>query len=239
MNRIDLSGKVAVVTGGSGGIGGAIAERFLTSGARVEVWDVKSSAHEGLVHRHVDVTDGASVEQAAAAAEEHGGIDILVAAAGATGPVGPVSDYPEAEWRRVLDLNLTGAFLTCRAVLPAMKKRDYGRIVTIASIAGKEGNANLAAYSAAKAGLIALTKVMALELAETGIRCNAVTPGLFRTAILDQMTEDAIRWSLERIPMKRAGRLDEIGSMVAWMCSAECSFSNGAVFDISGGRATY
>ena len=151
----------------------------------------------------------------------------------------PVDAYPEAAWDKAIALNLTSVFLTSQAVLPAMRARGYGRIVHIASIAGKEGNVNLAPYSAAKAGVIAFTKVLARELAETEIRVNAVTPGLFRTAILDEMSEEAIQWSLDRIPMKRAGRLDEIGAMVAWLVSEECSFSTGAVFDISGGRATY
>lgn len=240
MNRIDLDGRRAVVTGGAGGIGGAIVARLIASGARVAVWDLKPSALDGATSLAVDVTSSSALRDAAARTEhELGGIDILVTAAGATGPTQPLADYPEDAWNAAIALNLTSVFLTCQAVLPAMRAADYGRIVNIASIAGKEGNTNLAPYSAAKAGVIALTKVLGRELAETGVRVNAVTPGLFRTAILDQMSEEAIRWSLDRIPMKRAGQLEEVGAMVAWMCSAECSFSTGAVFDISGGRASY
>ena len=242
MNDIDLKGRTAIVTGGAGGIGGAIAERLLRSGAKVAVWDLRPAEGGGadLISIQADVTSKPSIEAAMRrTVEQHGPADILVAAAGATGPTMPVADYPEEAWRAAIDLNLTGVFLTCQAVLPGMRERNYGRIVNIASIAGKEGNVSLAAYSAAKAGVIAFTKVLARELAETGIRCNSVTPGLFRTDILKQMSDEAIRWSLDRIPMKRAGQLEEIGAMVAWLVSEECSFSTGAVFDISGGRATY
>ena len=242
MNQIDCTGRVAVVTGGAGGIGGATVERLLRSGAKVAVWDIRPTTEtgEGAMGVAVDVTSSASIAAAVEATVAWGGgIDILVTAAGATGPTAPVDAYPEAAWDKAIALNLTSVFLTSQAVLPAMRARGYGRIVHIASIAGKEGNVNLAPYSAAKAGVIAFTKVLARELAETEIRVNAVTPGLFRTAILDEMSEEAIQWSLDRIPMKRAGRLDEIGAMVAWLVSEECSFSTGAVFDISGGRATY
>ena len=242
MNQIDLTGRRAVVTGGAGGIGGAIVERLLRSGAGVAVWDVRpdGTRNDGALSVAADVTSSASLAEAAAiTAERLGGVDILVTAAGATGPTVPVDTYPEAAWDRAIALNLTGVFLTTQALLPLLRASDAGRIVNIASIAGKEGNVNLAPYSAAKAGVIAFTKVLARELAETAVRVNCVTPGLFRTAILDEMTPEAIQWSLDRIPMKRAGRLDEIGAMVAWMVSAECSFSTGAVFDISGGRAVY
>ena len=242
MNQIDLSGRVAVVTGGASGIGGAIVRHLHASGAEVAVWDL-AECHglpDGVIGLCTDVTSSAALADAQAmAVARFGTIDILVAAAGATGPATPAASYAEADWRRVVDLNLTGTFLACQAVLPLMRAQDYGRIVTIASIAGKEGNQDLAAYSAAKAGVIALTKVLGRELAETGMRVNTVTPGLFETPILQQLTPEAIRWSRDRIPMKRAGRLEEIGAMIAWLASEECSFSTGAVFNISGGRAVY
>lgn len=240
MNTIDLKDRKAVVTGGAGGIGGAIVARLAASGASVAVWDLHGSTMDEVdLFVETDVTSSESVATAAdTTLAAFGSIDILVTAAGATGPTKPVRDIAEADWRRIVDLNLTGTFLSCQAVLPGMLANDFGRIITISSIAGKQGNRNLAAYSAAKAGVIGLTKVLALELAETGIRCNAVTPGLFRTAILDQMSEEAVRWSLDRIPMRRPGKLQEIGALVAWMASEECSFSTGAVFDISGGRAS-
>lgn len=242
MNQIDLKGRCAVVVGGAGGIGSAIVRRLAESGARVAVWDLRLGQEEqaGALQVQVDVTDEASVTAAQARTmEAFGRIDILVTAAGATGPTRPTASYEWKDWTRVIDLNLNGTFLCCRAVLPGMLEKDYGRIVNISSIAGKEGNANLAAYSAAKAGVIALTKVLGRETAETGVRVNAVAPGLVRTAILDEMTEEAVRWSLERIPMKRAGTVEEVAGMVAWLASEECSFSTGAVFDISGGRAGY
>ena len=239
MNRIDLVGRRAVVTGGAGGIGGAIVERLTESGAEVAVWDIRE-ARSGALALVVDVTSAESLAEATAStAERFGGVDILVTAAGATGPTVQVDAYPRAAWDRTIALNLTGVFLTTQALLPALRESKAGRIVNIASIAGKEGNVNLAPYSAAKAGVIAFTKVLARELAETDVRVNCVTPGLIRTAILDEMTPEAVQWSLDRIPMKRAGRLDEVAAMVAWMVSEECSFSTGAVFDISGGRAVY
>lgn len=242
MNDIDLKGRIAIVSGGAGGIGGAIVERLLSSGASVAIWDIRPTdeRRENAASFAVDVTSKTSIQGAMQATlDRFDGLDILVTAAGATGPTAPVADYAETEWGKAIAINLSSVFLTCQAVLPMMTAGGYGRIVNIASIAGKEGNVNLAPYSAAKAGVIAFTKVLARELAETGIRCNAVTPGLFRTDILKQMSDEAIQWSLDRIPMKRAGQLDEIGAMVAWLVSEECSFSTGAVFDISGGRATY
>ena len=246
MNRIDLTGRRAIVTGGARGIGLAVAERFAASGARVAIWDrdATTAAAEadriGQVGLAVDVAD----PDAVAAAYERsvllvGPIDILVTSAGITGPNLPVETYPVDAWREVLDVDLTGPFLCSRAVIPGMKARDYGRIVHIASIAGKEGNPNASAYSAAKAGVISLTKSLGKELAQTGIRVNCVTPAAVRTEIFDQMTEQHIQYMLSKIPMGRFGLASEIAAMIAWLASEECSFSTGATFDLSGGRAVY
>ena len=247
MNRIDLTGRVAVVTGGARGIGFAIAERFTASGAKVALWDVDGKQADvaarqiaGAMAQEIDVTDAAAVERAMANSESRlGPIDILVASAGITGPNLPVADYPVEAWRQVVDIDLTGVFLCCRAVVPGMQARNYGRIVNIASIAGKEGNPNAAAYSAAKAGVIGLTKSLGKELAQTGIRVNCITPAAVKTEIFSQMTEQHIQFMLSKIPMGRFGLVEEIASLVAWLASEDCSFSTGAVFDISGGRGTY
>jgi 2-dehydro-3-deoxy-L-rhamnonate dehydrogenase (NAD+) len=222
MNEIDLKGRIAVITGGARGIGFAVAERFRRSGAKLALWDL----------------DGA--EAALAETERHlGGVDILVASAGIAGPNATVADYPVEAWRKVIDVDLNGVFLCCRAVVPGMVKRNYGRIVNIASIAGKEGNPNAAPYSAAKAGVIALTKSLGKELAQTGVRVNCVTPAAVKTAIFDQITEQHIQYMLSKIPLGRFGLVEEMAAMIAWLASEECSFSTGAVFDLSGGRATY
>jgi 3-oxoacyl-[acyl-carrier protein] reductase len=246
MNRIDLTGRRAIVTGGARGIGLAVAERLAASGARVAIWDrdATTAAAEaeriGQVGLAVDVTDADGI---AAAFERTqllvGPIDILVTSAGITGPNLPVETYPVDAWRQVLDVDLTGPFLCSRAVIPGMRARDYGRIVHIASIAGKEGNPNASAYSAAKAGVISLTKSLGKELAQTGIRVNCVTPAAVRTEIFDQMTEQHIQYMLSKIPMGRFGLATEIAAMIAWLTSEECSFSTGATFDLSGGRAVY
>ncbi len=186
------------------------------------------------------MTNEAAIAAALAATENAlGPVEILVASAGITGPNAPVADYPVEAWRQVIEVDLTGVFLCCRAVVPGMKRRDYGRIVNIASIAGKEGNPNAAAYSAAKAGVIGLTKSLGKELAQTGIRVNCITPAAVKTAIFDQMTEQHIQYMLSKIPLGRFGTVEEMASLVAWLASEECSFSTGAVFDVSGGRATY
>jgi NAD(P)-dependent dehydrogenase (short-subunit alcohol dehydrogenase family) len=247
MNEINLKGRVAIVTGGARGIGLAIAARLTRSGAKVAIWDrddaVASAAArtvQGAISTAVDVTDAAALAAALAEAEERlGPADILVTSAGITGPNLPVAEYPIEAWRQVIEVDLTGVFLCCRAVLPGMRKRDYGRIVNIASIAGKEGNPNAAAYSAAKAGVIGLTKSLGKELAQTGIRVNCITPAAVKTAIFDQMTQEHIQYMLSKIPIGRFGTVEEMAALVAWLVSEECSFSTGAVFDISGGRATY
>ena len=234
MNRLDLRGRMAVVTGGSQGIGAAIVERREASGANVRVWDVAANKDP------VDVSDPAAVERAAARAfADLGRIDVLVNNAGIAGLNSPTVEYPLDEWERVLKVNLTSQFLCCRAVVPHMLKRSYGRIVNIASIAGKEGNPNAVAYSASKAGVIALTKSLGKELAQTGVLVNCVTPAAAKTAIFDQMTKQHIDYMLAKIPMSRFVTVDEIASLVCWLASEDCAFSTGAVFDISGGRATY
>jgi 3-oxoacyl-[acyl-carrier protein] reductase len=234
MNQLDLKGRTAVVTGGLIGIGAAIVKRLESSGARVRVWDV------GAKTDAVDVTDQAAIERATAKAiAEFGRIDVLVNNAGIAGMTKPVVDYPVDEWKRVIDVDLNGPFLCCRAVVPHMVKAGYGRIVNIASIAGKEGNPNAAAYAAAKGGLIAFTKALAKEIAQTGVLVNCVTPAAAQTAILDQVTPEFAKFMLSKIPMGRFVKVEEIAAMACWLGSEDCSFSTGAVFDISGGRATY
>ncbi len=234
MNSLDFKGRTAIVTGGLQGIGAAIVKRLETSGAIVRVWDLAAKKNP------VDVSDAAAVERAAAKAlADLGKIDVLVNNAGVAGMNLPTVDYPVEEWERVLRINLTSQFLCCRAVAPHMAKRKYGRIVNIASIAGKEGNPNAVAYSASKAGVIALTKSLGKELARTGVLVNCVTPAAAKTAIFDQMTREHIDYMLSKIPMNRFVTVEEIASLVCWLASEDCSFSTGAVFDISGGRGTY
>lgn len=248
MNRLDFRGRHAVVTGGASGLGLAIARRLVESGGGVSLWDrdgaaASAAARElgGSAHAvEVDVADHASVQRAVAATLAHASrIDALVNSAGITGPNTKVWDYPVEAWRQVLDVNLTGLFLCCREVVPAMRSVNHGRIVNIASVAGKDGNPNASAYSASKAGVIALTKSLGKELADTGIRVNCVTPAAVKTAIFDQMTAEHIQFMLSKIPMGRFGTPEEVASLVAWLCTEECSFSTGAVFDVSGGRSTY
>jgi 2-dehydro-3-deoxy-L-rhamnonate dehydrogenase (NAD+) len=247
MNSIDLRGHAAVVTGGARGIGLACAERLRAAGARVSLWDQDGAAlaeaarQLGDVHSvTVDITSEASVAAAAqAAVAALGKIDILVNNAGITGSNKKTWEYDPAEWRRVIDVDLTGAFLCARALLPGMIAGRYGRIVNMASVAGKEGNPNAAAYSAAKAGLIGLTKSLGKELATDGIAVNCVTPAAAETDLFQQMTAEHIAYMRSKIPMNRFVQPGEIAALVAWLCSEECSFSTGAVFDISGGRATY
>jgi NAD(P)-dependent dehydrogenase (short-subunit alcohol dehydrogenase family) len=248
MNQLDFHGRCAVVTGGAAGIGLAVARRLAAGGARVALWDrdeqALASANEKLdgaaVTQRVDVTDAAAVERAAIAASGAlGGFDILVCSAGITGPNTTTWEYPVDAWRQVFDVNVHGLFHCNRAAVPLMLEHDYGRIVNIASVAGKEGNPNAPAYSASKAAVVGLTKSLGKELARTGIRVNCVTPAAVRTAIFDQMTQQHIDFMLAKIPMGRFGEVDEIAALVGWLASEECSFSTGAVFDASGGRATY
>lgn len=239
-----------MITGGAEGFGRAIAERFLRSGAAVSLWDVNRERVErtaeelsslGSVHSAVaDITDPGDVEAAVAATlGEWSGIDILIANAGLTGPNAPTWEYPPEEWRRVVDVNLLGTFYCCRAVTPVMLRQNYGRIVTISSVAGKDGNPNASAYSAAKAGIIALTKSLGKELAARNIAVNCVTPAAARTRIFEQMTEAHIEYMLSKIPRGRFLEVQELASLVAWLASEENSFSTGAVWDLSGGRSTY
>jgi 3-oxoacyl-[acyl-carrier protein] reductase len=238
MNKLDFAGRTAVVTGGAQGIGAAIVKRLEASGAKVAIWDVNGRDLDGKPG--VDVTDAAAVEAAARSAlKAMGKIDVLVNNAGIAGKNVATVDYPLEEWERVLRVNLTSQFLCCRAVAPHMVKAGYGRIVNIASIAGKEGNPNAVAYSASKAGVISLTKSLGKELAQTGVLVNCVTPAAAKTAIFDQMTEQHIQYMLSKIPMNRFVNVDEIAALVCWLASEDCSFSTGAVFDISGGRATH
>ncbi len=249
-NSIDLGGRVAVVTGGAQGIGYAIAERLLVSGASVAIWDrdaellataaASLAAHGKTAEFVMDQTDYASVTAAVAATEAAlGPIAILVNNAGIAGPSATVADYPLADWHRVIDIDLNGPFHCCKAIVPGMIGRNYGRIVNIASIAGKEGNPNAAPYSAAKAGVIALTKSLGKELAAYDIAVNCVTPAAAKTKIFDQISQAHIDYMLARIPRGRFLKVEEAAAMVAWLVSKENSFTTGAVFDLSGGRATY
>lgn len=250
MNQIDLKGRVAAITGGARGIGYAIAERFLASGASVALWDVDPKALETAASalakkgkidtRKVDVTDLASIEAAVKDTEAAlGPLAILVNNAGITGGNGKTWELDPAVWRQVVDVNLIGPFLCAHAVIPGMVRRKYGRVVNIASVAGKEGNPNASHYSASKAGLIALTKSLGKELAQAGVLVNCVTPAAAKTDIFNQMKQEFIDYMLSRIPMGRFVEIEEIAALVAWLSSEDCSFSTGAVFDITGGRATY
>jgi NAD(P)-dependent dehydrogenase (short-subunit alcohol dehydrogenase family) len=250
MNQIDLKGRVAVITGGAQGIGFAAAERMLRSGASVALWDIDAarlatasstlSALGKVSTVAVELTDDASVAIASAATlGAHGQIDILLNNAGITGGNGVTWELDPAMWRRVIEVNLIGPYLTSRAVVPHMIERGYGRIVNIASVAGKEGNPNASHYSASKAALIALTKSLAKELATKGVLVNAITPAAAKTAMFDTMAQSHIDFMLSKIPMARFLEVGEAAAMIAWLASEDCSFSTGAVFDLSGGRATY
>ena len=247
-NAIDLKNRIAVVTGGAQGIGRAITERFIASGAKVAIWDLDKALAEKTAKElgasakvyAVDVTDPASVEAAVkATVGDLKRIDILVNNAGIAGGNAPTWELPIADWQRVLKINLDGPFYCCRAVAPTMIAQKYGRIVNIASIAGKEGNPNAVHYSASKAGVIALTKSLAKELAQYDISVNAITPAAARTAIFDQMTQQHIDFMLSKIPRGRFVNVEEIAALAAFAASEDCSFTTGSVLDISGGRATY
>jgi len=245
MNQLDMKGRHAVITGGAAGLGFAIAQRMLASGATVTLWDRDEVALAGAAKAlgagvqtvQVDVTRHDSVVQAVAQTAPK--VDALVNSAGITGPNTPLVNYPVDAWNQVMQVNINGIFHCCREIVPLMQRADYGRIVNIASVAGKDGNPNASAYSTSKAAVIGLTKSLGKELASTGIRVNCVTPAAVKTAIFDQMTPEHIQFMLSKIPMGRFGTPEEIAAMVGWLCTEDCSFSTGAVFDLSGGRATY
>jgi 2-dehydro-3-deoxy-L-rhamnonate dehydrogenase (NAD+) len=250
MNQIDMKDRVMVVTGGARGIGYAVAQRALRSGAAVALWDVDSErlarsqrelAELGKVSTvTVELTDDTAVQQATAqTVDAHGSIDVLINCAGITGGNGTTWELEPDMWRRVIDVNLIGPYLTCRAIVPQMLKQGYGRIVNIASVAGKEGNPNASHYSASKAGLIGLTKSLGKELATKNILVNAVTPAAAKTEIFDSMSQQHIDYMLSKIPMNRFLLPEEAASLILWLSSEDCAFSTGSVFDLSGGRATY
>ena len=248
MNQLDMAGRHAVITGGATGLGYATAQRMLSSGARVTLWDrdrdalTRATLELGAkalgvtvnVADHTSVADAVRLTLAQTPA-----IDVLVNSAGITGPNVRLWDYPANDWLQVMQVNLNGLFYCCREVVPLMRARNYGRIVNIASVAGKEGNPNASAYSASKAAVIALTKSLGKELADTGVRVNCVTPAAVKTAIFDQMKPEFIQFMLSKIPMGRFGTPEEVAAMVTWLSTEDCSFSTGAVFDLSGGRSTY
>ena len=248
MNSKRFESRCAIVTGGASGIGFAVAERLMAEGARVSIWDRDQQALKDAAARanaasrtvSIDVTDPAAVESAVKdVANSFGKIDILIASAGITGPNVPTWEYPIEDWNRVIDVNLNGLFYCNRGVAPLMRQNGYGRIVNVASIAGKEGNPNAPAYSASKAGVIGLTKSLGKELAKSNITVNCVTPAAVRTPIFEQMSQQHIDFMLSKIPMGRFGEIAEVASLICWLASEECSFSTGGVFDVSGGRATY
>ena len=246
MNQLDLNGRSAVLTGGASGLGFAIAERLARSGAKVVIWDIDDEAARAAAKKLGGVAIAADVGDLAAVTQAVGktlgmvpAIDVLVNNAGITGPNVRLWEYPAQDWRQVFAVNVDGTFHCCRAVVPHMRERNYGRIVNIASVAGKEGNPNASAYSASKAAVIALTKSLGKELADTAIRVNCVTPAAVRTPLFAQMTQAHIDYMLSKIPLGRFGEPQEIAALVTWLASEECSFSTGAVFDLSGGRATY
>ena len=245
MNNINLKNKVAVVTGGAQGFGLAIAKRFLVSGAQVVIWDIDEKILLSVEEKNItkiiaDVTNFQKIEEATKETLSlFGRIDILVNNAGIAGPSYTTWEYPIEEWQKIIDIELSGVFYCCKSIVPAMKKNNYGRIINIASIAGKEGNPNAMPYSAAKAGVIALTKSLGKELANNNIAVNCITPAAAKTRIFDQISQEHIDYMLSKIPRNRFVKVDELASMVAWMASEENSFTTGAVFDLSGGRATY
>jgi 3-oxoacyl-[acyl-carrier protein] reductase len=247
VNRERFAGRGAIIAGGASGVGRVVAARIAAEGGRVSLWDANAEtiaaakAETGAAHAiEVDVANYEAVAKAAAASEAAlGNVAILVVTAGITGATAPVWEYPIDSWKRVIEVDLTGAFYCCRAVTPLMLKNDYGRIVNISSVAGKEGNPNASAYSAAKAGMIGFTKSLGKELAKTGIRANCVTPATFNSPILKQLPQSQIDYMISRIPIGRVGEAEEVAALVCWLASEECSFSTGATFDISGGRTTY
>ncbi|MFL9924449.1 SDR family NAD(P)-dependent oxidoreductase [Herbaspirillum lusitanum] len=236
----DFTGCVAVVTGGTGGIGAAISERLAKGGAQVVCWDLKPNPESRFTQDTVDVSDPASTDAAAQRLLARSGrIDFLINNAGYAGSTVPLDEYDVAEWHRIVSVNLLGVFHACRSVVPAMRAAGQGRIVNIASLAGKEGTPNASAYSASKAGVLALTKSLGKELANAGVLVNALAPAAVKTALLQQMDQAHVQNMINKSPMGRLGTVDEVSEMVAWLCSGSCTFNTGAVFDLSGGRATY
>jgi 2-dehydro-3-deoxy-L-rhamnonate dehydrogenase (NAD+) len=236
----DFKGKIAVVTGGDNGIGKEAARRLDDAGATVAVWDRAAPMSAGVLHMRVDVSDPSSIAAALhALITKHGTVDMLVHSAGYVGPTLPLADYDPAEWRRLINVNLVGTYEVCRQIVPVMQRRGAGRIVNVASLAGKEGTPNSSAYSAAKAGVIALTKSLGKELALTGIRVNCIAPAAVETGLLAQVTPEHLQIMIDKSPMKRLGTVQECAELILWLCSEACTFSTGAVFDLSGGRATY
>ena len=249
MIKYDLNNRVAVVTGGAQGFGLAVSEKFIEAGAKVVIWDIDEQAikkaldkvnSENLSYQIVDVSDFENINKSLTEIEsKHGKIDIFINNAGIAGMNTTVAEYPLDEWRKVINLNLNSVFYCCKAVVPFMEKNNYGRIVNIASIAGKEGNPNASAYSTSKAGVIGLTKSLGKELAQKNIAVNCVTPAAAKTRIFDQMTEEHINYMLSKIPRNKFAKVEELASLVTWLSTEENSFSTAAVFDLSGGRATY
>jgi 3-oxoacyl-[acyl-carrier protein] reductase len=240
--------RVAVITGGASGVGLGAAARIAAEGGKVSLWDrdaatlakAAASIGDGAHTVQVDVTDAAKLASAAESVyAKFGRLDVLIASAGITGPTAKLWEYPLEEWRRVIDVDVNGIFYACRAVVPQMLKNDYGRIVNISSVAGKEGNPNASAYSTAKAAVIGLTKSLGKELATSGVRVNCVTPATFKSPLLDQLPQSQIDYMQSKIPMGRLGEIEEVAALVCWLASSECSFSTAATFDISGGRTTY
>ena len=247
MYDLRFEGRAAVITGGASGAGKTVARRLGAEGANVAIWDRDQSALDAAKQDtgatlaiRVDVTDPQAFAEAAAATHESfGRLDLLMCSAGVTGATAPVAEYAIDEWRRVIEINLNGVFFCCRAAIPFMRANGYGRIVNMSSVGGKEGNPNAAAYAASKSGILGFTKALGKELATSGILVNAVTPAVFRTALLDQMPQNQIDYMIGKIPMGRVGEVDEVAALVCWLLSEECSFSTAATFDISGGRSTY
>ncbi len=249
MIKFDLNNRVAVVTGGAQGFGLAITERFIEAGANVVIWDIDENAakdavdkvkSKNLSHQIVDVTNFEIINKSIEEVEKkHGKIDIFVNNAGIAGMNTTVAEYPLDEWKKVINLNINSVFYCCKAVIPFMEKNNYGRIINIASIAGKEGNPNASAYSTSKAGVICLTKSLGKELAKKNIAVNCVTPAAAKTRIFDQMSDEHINYMLSKIPRNKFAKVEELASLVTWLASEENSFSTAAVFDLSGGRATY